>query len=294
MLLQFPGRADSPDNKIVIAGFSKIEKKWVEKEFDLDKHKDLLTEFPVMSPHKYLNPEKKISHWEGIAVRSIAKKLGIDLKYGKYTTIVGVDQFATQLRSAEMEKYPIMIALKENGVPLTNARGGAQIIFPNELLRDKPEYRHDSLWCWYVKKIVVGGKGSEFLIHINNDKQLPITGLKNNTPLYLYELTQLSPRGWRIDADPDDKERYGMKIREILQSLKINKYRTIKFTNILNQGLDLENISIPLDHILLVVFSKKNSSLPAYAGGPAIITSSNKDDKFHPIYFINSMSIQTQ
>lgn len=276
------------ETKILITGLSKVDGKWLEKEGTIkDFSKSIGTmEIEVVSPHPFLNPKKEKTKWKGIGLRDLIKTLGFELKQGEYVSVVGEDFYVTQLRAEDVKKFPIIIAFAENGVPLEKEKGEIQTIFPTEMPGLPKDYFHDSFWCWYVRKIVVGKEPSRFRIFLNSkSKNLDLTAIKAAPSTGIF----LKPRGGHIQLHKDGLEQYGYPLKDILSLINRSENSPITLKDFLGRSKNITSLPISPDKLFLVTQTNGSVPLPTYLGGPAILTHKEPQDKMVPLFFIESI-----
>ena len=108
------------------------------------------------TPHRQLNPEGKTEEFEGIDIRGL---LGLTTKdKNSLVHFVGADGYVSTVPASILLMTNAILALKENGHPIDDHRGGLQVIFPTEgkgAVEDAYA-KKAAFWCWYVRSIVIG------------------------------------------------------------------------------------------------------------------------------------------
>jgi hypothetical protein len=125
---------------------------------DIDLRKDRIK---VLSntPHRFLNPNGKVSEFEGVAIAPLLVAGGNSLN-GQDVAIIGDDGYTISIPFKLIKDHKIIIADTKDGVPLNQRSGGVQIIWPTEekgvALPPDRFLKKAAFWVWYVNRIVVG------------------------------------------------------------------------------------------------------------------------------------------
>lgn len=91
--------------------------------------------------------------FEGVPVARVLDKVGAS---GSQVRAVAVNDYAVELELAELRRYPVILAMSQDGKPLTlRDRGPLWIVYPRD---DHPELMdaiNNSKWIWQLRELEI-------------------------------------------------------------------------------------------------------------------------------------------
>ena len=104
-------------------------------------------EYRVAHPHI-----KRTATFQGVLVEDLAVALGIE---GRDLRFEALDDYGAVIKAEDYEDYPILLAYRGDGKPLTiKDKGPLTIIFPIHAHADRfPGVKYGSQWVWYVSRV---------------------------------------------------------------------------------------------------------------------------------------------
>lgn len=94
-----------------------------------------------------------VAEFEGVPV---ARLLDTVKARGRILHAIATDGFEIDLPTDEMRKYPVLLALQQDGKELRpGERGPIWIVYPRDEFRELADKEHDSRWIWQLETIKV-------------------------------------------------------------------------------------------------------------------------------------------
>jgi hypothetical protein len=112
------------------------------------------THVKTRAPHHSVNPQQVID-WRGIEVRKLLELLGAT-DDAKTITFLGADLFSATINVADAKKWPIVLALEQDGQPIKRSEAGPVVlVFPYTDVPEVEKTYDETFWAFYVSHIVV-------------------------------------------------------------------------------------------------------------------------------------------
>lgn len=152
-LSSFPSMADltTPTGEVILEIYGAIEKTNNDDVAEFDQ--TMINQLSKRVIHTNNHVVKDVVPYEGVDLSTLLKQLGAK---GSIARVFALDDYVAEISIAEIHKYKVILATKENGKNLTiEDKGPFFVVFP---FNDYPELRdntHYSQSVWQVKSIEI-------------------------------------------------------------------------------------------------------------------------------------------
>lgn len=228
------------------------------------------------SPHHTSNPDA-ILQFRGIRVSDLLARIGTAPTASKITFVAN-DGYRATLDIGDLRRYPIILALEMNGMPISRSEGGPLfLVFP---YKDFPELEYpypDPFWIFYVSNIIVGTE--PIALQVGDSRSNP-SGNRTFTQTDLESLekhTLEETVSYRMGWPSTPVELHGYRLRDILQLANIPLPQTgevvIEAKASIYKGsdspirFDVSDVQ-NCDILLVIAWSPSEEPIPARLGGP--------------------------
>lgn len=94
-----------------------------------------------------------VTRFEGVTASKVLDAVGAS---GGKLRAAAINDYAIDLDVGELRKYPVMLALRQNGADLSRRdRGPIWIVYPRDAFPEFKDEKHNYKWIWQLKSIDV-------------------------------------------------------------------------------------------------------------------------------------------
>ena len=221
------------------------------------------------------NPDT-IFHFRGIAISKLLQKVGVAADVSE-VTFIAYDAYRVTISLADLQKYPIIIALERNNQKLSRSDGGPlYLVFPYSQYPQLQQQYPDRFWAFYLTDMVIGTE--PIGIKVGNRK-LNASALNKLKPITLEETV-----GYRIGWPVGKVKLSGVRVRDVLNAAGIS---VPKGSAVIVRGkspiyrqtekpIRLEAFDIDRCNIILAThWGNNRQPIPAKMGGPVTLALSS-------------------
>jgi hypothetical protein len=96
--------------------------------------------------------EEEVVEYEGVLLETLFDQFGDENSTEVH--IVAINDYAETIPRTHVEKWPVMVALKANGIyASSDHRGPSMIIYPYDQFPEINPTTHDRFWVWQIKSM---------------------------------------------------------------------------------------------------------------------------------------------
>lgn len=167
----------------------------------------------VRTRSPYHEGNQQIIEFQGIRLSELLDRVGTPTNLDELT-LLAFDNYRTTISIVDVYRYPIIIALKKDGIPLSRSEGGPLFgVFP---ISDYPELEDkysQSDWVFYITDLIVGTEPINLTI---NGQQFKASDLDKLPSIALKQEVGYR-NGWPSNA----VELHGYRLRDILAATEV-------------------------------------------------------------------------
>lgn len=94
-----------------------------------------------------------VQEFEGVLARDLLRAVGAD---GTTVSAVALNDYSVEIPISDFETYPVVFALRMNGVEMTaRDKGPIWIVYPRDDHAELRNQKVDAKWIWQLARIVV-------------------------------------------------------------------------------------------------------------------------------------------
>lgn len=106
------------------------------------------------APHHSRDPQQVID-WRGVEIRTLLELVGA-APDAQTITFIGADLFSATIKVADAKKWPILLAVEQDGQPIKRSEAGpVVVVFPYTDLPEVEKTYDETHWAFYVSHVVV-------------------------------------------------------------------------------------------------------------------------------------------
>jgi hypothetical protein len=91
--------------------------------------------------------------FEGVPMARLLDTVGAT---GSWLHTIAINDYAVDLEAAEMRRYEVLMAMRQDGKPLrVRDRGPLWVVYPREQHAELMDAAHNNKWIWQVREIEV-------------------------------------------------------------------------------------------------------------------------------------------
>lgn len=221
------------------------------------------------------NPDT-IFHFRGVAISKLLQQVGVAPNV-RDVTFVAHDAYRVTISLADLQKYPIIIALERNNQKISRSDGGPlYLVFPYSQYPQLQQKYPDRFWAFYLTDMVIGTEPIKLKV---GKRTLNASDLSKIKPITLNETV-----GYRIGWPVGKVKLSGIRVRDVLKAAGISLpkgsavivrgkspiYRqTTKPIRLEASDIDRCNIILATD------WGDNRQPIPAKMGGPVTLALSS-------------------
>jgi hypothetical protein len=164
-------------------------------------------------PFKKVDNTNTSLDFRGVKVSTLLDKFGVAPDVTD-VTFVAYDAYWQTLKLADLQNYPIAIALERNGKPIARPDGGPLfLVFPHAQYPETQKKFDERYWVYYVTNMIIGTEPASVRVTIpaKSDRLLDSAAL-NKLPQVSLETLVAYKIGW-----PNTKVKLqGVRVRDVL------------------------------------------------------------------------------
>jgi len=94
-----------------------------------------------------------VPEFEGVPMAALLDAVGAA---GTVAVATALDGYSVELPIAELRTYPVLLAMRMNGEPLSvRDRGPLWVVYPRDQLPEFRDARHDAKWIWQLRSLEI-------------------------------------------------------------------------------------------------------------------------------------------
>lgn len=138
-----------PKGEVILSVTGKISHTNAAGRADFDR--EMLTNLglaEIKTTHSWAD---KATVFEGVAAAKLLEVVGAT---GSRIKAAAINNYAIDLDAAELRKYPVLLALKADGVDLRRRdRGPIWIVYPRDTFPELKDEKHNFKWIWQLRSL---------------------------------------------------------------------------------------------------------------------------------------------
>ncbi|TAE59370.1 MAG: molybdopterin-binding protein [Nostocales cyanobacterium] len=250
----------------------------------------------TVDANNIVNPNKLFT-FTGIPVKTLIQQFALNQQVTEITFVCS-DAYQVTVKTEDLLKYPIILAITKDGKAIPRSEGGPiYLVFPYSQYPNIKEKYNDGMWAFYVTHIVFGTETGKISI--------------NNTELNLSKLDELpqvtirEKAAYRGRWPSEQVELHGVRIKDVLPLAGINlqpqqsifvKGKPIAYQKPIDEQILPFHIIEKCDVILATRWGKDKQPIPASMGGPITLAVSNKcpvdTKKIQWVTFVEGLTVK--
>lgn len=223
----------------------------------------------VLAKDPNLKRSEEISQFRGIPVSVLLEQVGLQSDVQE-VTFAASDGFRGVVPIADLQRYPISLAIERDGQPISRSEGGPiYLVFPNQQSPELNQRYSEVNWVFYVTQMIVGYE----LLHLKvNGQELNRFDLAD-----LPQITINTEVGYRLFWPSGKVNLRGVSINAVLQTTGIHLSPETVVT-VLGKAPIHRNPAKPIqisgqdlltcDILLITHWNDQFQAIPAKMGGP--------------------------
>ena len=241
------------------------------------------------------NPDT-IFHFRGVAISKLLEQVGVAPDVTD-VTFVAHDAYRVTVSLADLQKYPIIMALERNNQKISRSEGGPlYLVFPYSQYPQLQQLYPDRFWAFYLTDMVIGTEPIKLKV---GKRILNASALNKLKPITLEESV-----GYRIGWPVGKVKLSGVRVRDALNAagIKVSKGGAVIVRGkspIYRQAtkpIRLEESDIDRCNIILAThWSDERKPIPAKMGGPVTLALSSRcqtqSDDRRWVTFVESLEV---
>lgn len=140
-----------PTGEVILSISGKISRTNAEGRADFDR--DMLAKLgfvEIKTSHSWAD---KATVFEGVPAARLLDAVGVT---GDRIKAVAINNYAIELETAELRKYPVVLAMKADGTELRRRdRGPIWIVYPRDSFPELKDERHNFKWIWQLRSLEI-------------------------------------------------------------------------------------------------------------------------------------------
>lgn len=248
-------------------------------------------------PHNTTNSNPDtIFHFRGVAISKLLKQVGVAPNV-RDVTFVAHDAYRATISLADLQKYPIIIALERNNQKISRSDGGPlYLAFPYSQYPQLQTKYPDRFWVFYLTDLVVGTEPIQLKV---GKRSLNASDLNKLKPITLEETV-----GYRIGWPAGKVKLSGVRVSDVLKAagISIPKGSTVIVRGkspIYHQAtkpIRLKASDIDRCNIILAThWGDNRQPIPAKMGGPVTLALSSacrtQSDNRRWVTFVEALEV---
>ncbi|NET02109.1 MAG: molybdopterin-dependent oxidoreductase [Sphaerospermopsis sp. SIO1G2] len=243
-----------------------------------------------------VNPNKLFT-FTGIPVSDLLQEFMADKNITEIT-FVCYDAYQVTIKTEDLLKYPIILAIARDGQAISRSDGGPiYLIFPYTQYPETKQKYDDGMWAFYVTHMILGTETGKLSV---NNQEINISKLDELQQVTIKEEVAYGAR-W-----PSDKiELHGVRLKDVLSlaSIKMQPNQSVFVRGkpeIYQKSSDEQTLPFDIlqkcDVILATRWGKDKQPIPASLGGPITLAISKKcpaeTEKVKWVTFVEGLTVK--
>lgn len=140
-----------PAGEVILTVAGKITRTNAEGRADFDR--EMLAKLGLVEMKTSHSWADKETVFEGVLASRLLDAVGAT---GERIKAVAINNYAIELETAELRKYPVMFAMKADGVELRRRdRGPIWIVYPRDSFPELKDEKHNFKWIWQLRSLEI-------------------------------------------------------------------------------------------------------------------------------------------
>lgn len=157
---------------------------------------------------------KAVIEFQGIRISDLLDRIDLATNIDELT-LLAFDNYRATISIADVYRYPIIIALKKDEIPLSRSEGGPLfVVFPKSDYPELEDKYSQSDWVFYVTDLIVGTEPINFTVNGQKFKAGDLDKLPS--------LTLKQEVGYRNGWPSNAVELHGYRLRDILAATEVD------------------------------------------------------------------------
>lgn len=241
------------------------------------------------------NPDT-VFHFRGIAISKLLQQVGVAADVSD-VTFIAYDAYRVTISLADLQKYPIILALERNNQKLSRSDGGPlYLVFPYSQYPQLQQQYPDRFWAFYLTDMVIGTEPIGLKV---GKRRFNASDLDKLKPITLEETV-----GYRIGWPVGKVKLSGVRVRDVLNAagISVPKGRAVivrgksPIYRQTTKPIRLEASDIDRCNIMLAThWGNNRQPIPATMGGPVTLALSSacktQSDERRWVTFVESLEV---
>ncbi len=138
-----------PKGEIILSVTGKISRTNAPGRADFDR--DMLVALGLIEMKTTHSWADKATVFEGVPAARLLEAVGAS---GDRIKAVAINNYAIELETAELRRYPVVLAMKADGSDLRRRdRGPIWIVYPRDMFPELKDEKHNFKWIWQLRSL---------------------------------------------------------------------------------------------------------------------------------------------
>ncbi len=138
-----------PKGEVILSVTGKITRTNAEGRADFDR--EMLANLGLVELKTSHSWADKETVFEGVPAARLLAAVGAN---GARIKAVAINNYAIELETAELRKYPVVLAMKADGTELRRRdRGPIWIVYPRDTFPELKDEKHNFKWIWQLRSL---------------------------------------------------------------------------------------------------------------------------------------------